>query len=207
MLVARMAPHARQIGEIDDVPAVGRGMREPVDAAVVGHLLEIAAVGADALSSVTDGVSNVAIGKEAGSAPAGLVANATVHASCNTFVGTQSGAADTSDPSNTVAVGYRALVKGAYALALGSGAQAKASGAVAIGTDNTAAAAQTTTANEIALGTALHRVKVAGRLNVAQRTPTSSADASGAVGDIVADDDYVYAKTSTGWKRAARGPR
>ena len=34
-------------------------------------------------------------------------------------------------------------------------------------------------------------------------TPTSSADANGNVGDIAWDDDYVYIKTSTGWKRAA----
>lgn len=32
-------------------------------------------------------------------------------------------------------------------------------------------------------------------------TPTSSADANGNVGDIAWDDNYIYVKTSTGWKR------
>ena len=57
--------------------------------------------------------------------------------------------------------------------------------------------------NEFVLGVAAHNIKVPGRLNVAQRTPTGSADASGTVGDIATDDSYVYVKTSTGWKRAA----
>ncbi len=34
-------------------------------------------------------------------------------------------------------------------------------------------------------------------------TPTGTADANGNVGDIAWDDDYVYLKTSTGWKRTA----
>ena len=34
-------------------------------------------------------------------------------------------------------------------------------------------------------------------------TPTGSADANGNVGDIAWDDDYMYMKTSAGWKRAA----
>jgi len=34
-------------------------------------------------------------------------------------------------------------------------------------------------------------------------TPTSSADPNGQVGDIAWDDNYIYVKTSTGWKRAA----
>lgn len=36
-----------------------------------------------------------------------------------------------------------------------------------------------------------------------QYTPTSSADTNGAVGDIAVDDNYMYYKTTTGWKRAA----
>lgn len=46
-------------------------------------------------------------------------------------------------------------------------------------------------------------LEVDGRLNVTPRTPTGSADATGTTGDIAADDNYVYVKTSTGWKRAA----
>ena len=34
-------------------------------------------------------------------------------------------------------------------------------------------------------------------------TPTSTADSYGGEGDIVYDDDYVYIKTSAGWKRSA----
>ncbi len=33
-------------------------------------------------------------------------------------------------------------------------------------------------------------------------TPTSSADVNGNVGDVSWDDDYIYIKTSTGWKRS-----
>ena len=34
-------------------------------------------------------------------------------------------------------------------------------------------------------------------------TPADSLDANGNVGDIAWDDDYIYLKTATGWKRAA----
>lgn len=34
-------------------------------------------------------------------------------------------------------------------------------------------------------------------------TPTSTADASGNVGDVSWDDNFIYIKTSTGWKRSA----
>ncbi len=33
-------------------------------------------------------------------------------------------------------------------------------------------------------------------------TPTSSTDTNGAVGDVAWDDDYIYIKTSVGWKRS-----
>lgn len=36
-----------------------------------------------------------------------------------------------------------------------------------------------------------------------QYTPTSSADSNGSAGDIAIDDNYIYFKTSTGWKRSA----
>jgi hypothetical protein len=39
--------------------------------------------------------------------------------------------------------------------------------------------------------------------SVTQYTPTSGADTAGSVGDLAADDNYVYTKTATGWKRAA----
>ena len=34
-------------------------------------------------------------------------------------------------------------------------------------------------------------------------TPTDSSDANGNVGDVAWDDNYIYIKTSTGWKRAS----
>lgn len=34
-------------------------------------------------------------------------------------------------------------------------------------------------------------------------TPTSSVDTSGVVGQLTVDDNYIYVKTSTGWKRSA----
>jgi hypothetical protein len=36
-----------------------------------------------------------------------------------------------------------------------------------------------------------------------QYTPASSSDTNGNKGDLAADDNYIYYKTSTGWKRAA----
>jgi hypothetical protein len=38
-----------------------------------------------------------------------------------------------------------------------------------------------------------------------QYTPTSSSDTNGNPGDIAVDDNYLYYKTSTGWKRTALG--
>jgi hypothetical protein len=38
---------------------------------------------------------------------------------------------------------------------------------------------------------------------VTQYTPTATADTNGAAGDVSVDDNYIYFKTSTGWKRAA----
>jgi hypothetical protein len=87
-------------------------------------------------------------------------------------------------------------------LAVGIGTVATKSGAVALGTDSAGFGASSTTADDFVLGTANHKVKVAGRLTVAQRTPTGSADAQGAVGDITSDGSYVYVKTVAGWKRA-----
>ena len=34
-------------------------------------------------------------------------------------------------------------------------------------------------------------------------TPSSTADPAGDQGDVAYDDNYIYVKTSTGWKRAA----
>ena len=39
-------------------------------------------------------------------------------------------------------------------------------------------------------------------LFVPEYTPTSSLDSKGKVGEIVRDDNYIYIKTSSGWKRS-----
>lgn len=36
-------------------------------------------------------------------------------------------------------------------------------------------------------------------------TPSSSADATGSIGDVRYDDNYIYIKTSAGWKRSSLG--
>lgn len=105
------------------------------------------AAGNSALRGVTDAAFNVGIGISAGYGPGGLTANATVHGANNTFIGYQSGASDATDPSNTTALGYRALVSGAGAVAVGSGAQAKAAGAIALGQGTVV-----TVANQFAIG-------------------------------------------------------
>ena len=64
-------------------------------------------------------------------------------------------------------------------------------------------AAQTTNDDDFVLGTEKHNVKVPGTLNIASYTPIGSADPTGQVGDITTDDNYIYVKTSTGWKRTA----
>jgi hypothetical protein len=49
---------------------------------------------------------------------------------------------------------------------------------------------------DVPSGDALLRLRVS-------KTPTSSADPSGSVGSFAWDDNYVYVKTSTGWKRSS----
>jgi hypothetical protein len=39
-------------------------------------------------------------------------------------------------------------------------------------------------------------------LTIPQYTPTSSSDVAGTLGNVSRDEDYIYIKTSTGWKRA-----
>jgi hypothetical protein len=147
------------------------------------------AVGAVSQFSLTTGQHNTGVGALSMYAGGGLAANATTTGSYQTCVGAHTGQASATQVDYIAALGYKAAVT--------------ASGGVAIGTDSGGAGAVAVAVNEFALGTANHLVKVRGRLNVAQRTPTGSADASGTVGDIASDDSYIYAKTSTGWKRAA----
>lgn len=160
-------------------------------------------IGAYALLGATTGEGNTGFGKSALYAPAGNAANATTTGSFNTAVGVEAGSAP--DASRTTAVGHQAVAAGPNSTALGANTSvsATANGGVAIGRDFTGVSAAATVANEFALGTGYHHVRVKGRLNVAPRTPSSSADTQGVVGDITSDDNYIYAKTSTGWKRSA----
>jgi len=120
------------------------------------------ALGSNALAANTTGSSNVAVGESAGFAPANVAANKTITGSRNTFIGYQSGAADASDPWQTVALGWWATVSGQYAVAIGAGVSAKGSGTVAIGCDSAGTSATATAANSFVLGTALHRYKMPG---------------------------------------------
>lgn len=159
------------------------------------------AVGGNALFAQTTGAYNTAIGMDAGYRVAGDVAKGTTTASYQVAIGYRAGCDATA--SYAVAIGSSAVASGYGSTAIGAGAVASGAGSVAIGRDNTSGVATASAVNEIALGTALHTVKIAGRLNVAQRTPTGSADTQGAVGDITSDADYLYVKTAAGWKRAA----
>lgn len=105
--------------------------------------------------------------------------------------------------SRGVGVGYAVTVTGDHAGVVGDTGQALGNGSWAYGVDSGGTAAQAPNDDDMVFGTANHNVQVPGRFNVAPRTPSSSADTQGMAGDIAADDDYVYVKTSTGWKRAA----
>ena len=161
------------------------------------------ALGHGTLYGLTSGSNNTAVGMEAGHRNLAGDARDTIVGNQNTFVGNRCAPAVGVDPSYTTGVGAGASLGADYATALGAKTVAAGAGSVAIGADSAGMGAATSTANEIALGTAMHTTKVPGRLNVARRTPTGSADAQGQVGDITSDDSYVYVKTSTGWKRAA----
>lgn len=158
------------------------------------------AFGYNAGTAVTTGAGNVHIGYEAAHLVAGAVTtDQTTTASNQVVVGRQSGG----NADQITAIGYFVKATGTNATAIGTKTSATANGSGAFGCDSAGTGAASSTQDELAIGTALHRVKIAGRLNVAQRTPSGSADAQGTTGDIAADDGYVYVKASTGWKRAA----
>jgi len=164
------------------------------------------AVGQNAMSGNTGatGTQNTALGCGAG--VTATSANTLTSGSSNTYLGYNTGLPSATQGGANTSVGFQALAGGTAtgrATAVGASTSASAAGAVAIGVDSAGTGASSAVTDQFALGTALHTVKVLGRLNVAPRTPTSGADSSGSVGDIVSDDNYVYAKTSTGWKRSA----
>jgi hypothetical protein len=170
--------------------------------AVGGHAsaggVRATAVGFEALA-VTHGV---AVGEDAIShQPYGIVIGCNADAFNDTFTeesGIAIGRESVVQKSDALALGRTAAANGVGAIAVGTAASANYDESVAIGGGAAAAAA-----DDFVLGVAAHKVKIAGRLNVAQRTPSGSADTQGAVGDITSDGGFVYVKTSSGWKRAA----
>lgn len=159
------------------------------------------AIGGNAGLSVSTGTAGTFVGKGAGYTNNSVTTDATTTATGQTCIGYEA----TTSASNgfSTAIGYRSKSRGYYSNAFGANTEASALGSAALFTDSTGAGASSTVQDTVALGTALHNIKIAGRLNVAQRTPTGTADSQGNVGDITSDDGYIYAKTSVGWKRAA----
>lgn len=120
------------------------------------------AVGYYALNGVTTGNNNTALGQVAGFQGNGVGGNKITTGSGNTMIGAQTGpnAGTLGAVINSTALGFNAQVGGNNAVALGAACVAGAAGAVAIGRDNSNASANTTTANVIALGTALHQIQI-----------------------------------------------
>ena len=137
-------------------------------------------LGNSAGRSITTGSGFVGVGADVGYLPGGTLANATTTGANQTLIGQQAGQGSATQRDDVVAIGYRALVDGNGAVAIGSGASAGAAGAVAIGRSSAGAAATTSTANDIALGVAAHRVTIAGTLNFAGTTATTVGAAGAA---------------------------
>lgn len=160
------------------------------------------AIGPESEANTSDGSSATALGYRAAAYANGSVTVGS-DARAHQEGGTSIGGATTAFGLYSTVLGNFAVAEDDYCLAVGANTDAAGAGSVTIGTDNAGNGAQATNPNDFVLGTALHHIQIPGRLNVARRTPTSSADTQGAVGDIASDDNYLYAKTSGGWKRAA----
>lgn len=158
-------------------------------------------VGSRAMNSLKTGNQNVAVGREAGLYP-NAVSLPTVTGSNNVFIGFRSGQTSSTQPDGAVAIGANATAT-TNATAIGIGASAQGTGSVAIGVDSDGTSAVATDQNEVVIGTIKHNVKVPGKLNIAQYTPLSTVDTQGSVGDFTSDANYIYVKTTSGWKRSA----
>ncbi len=158
-------------------------------------------VGSRAMNDLTKGNYNVAMGREAGLYP-NEVNNSTKTGSNNVFIGYRSGQSHNENTDESTAIGSYATARH-RGTAIGRKTKAGGVGSVAIGTDSAGDGATSFEENAFVLGTSKHHVEVLGKLNIAQYTPTSSADMQGKVGDITSDDNYIYIKTSVGWKRNA----
>lgn len=159
------------------------------------------AVGRRTQQYLTEGKGNIAIGKFAAAVKNNSYTNRSITANYQTIVGTESIQSSSVQADYLTTLGYQSEGT-SNATALGSKAQAKGVGSVAIGMDSDGDSAVANNQNDFVLGTSKHNVKIQGTLNLARYTPTSSADIRGVVGDITTDDNYIYTKTSTGWKRS-----
>jgi hypothetical protein len=154
------------------------------------------AVGINAGSSLTIGVSNTSVGFGAGAS--------IVSGYYNTQVG--SGAAGSSGASGTVALGYQTVAGFDYSTAIGYKANAQGAGAVAIGTDSGGGFATTIVANEMKFGTANHRYNFPGQLGAALNAGAKKITnlATPSAGTDAATMAYVDTKATaitpnTGW--------
>lgn len=159
----------------------------------VASNLTTQAVGSDSLAS---GDSAAAYGR--GAKADGTAAVAIGNGSTSSGNGSVSiGSGSWGSFSGNVALGASSNAYASEATALGYMADSSYEDSTAVGTRSA-----TTKAHQVMLGRATEEVTIPGTLNIARYTPTSSADTRGVVGDVTSDDDYFYAKTSTGWKRA-----
>jgi len=148
--------------------------------------------GINALINNTIGFHNVAIGANAGR----FISNGSTpltNPSYSIFIGTNTKALNDSS-SNEIVIGYNATGNGSNSATYGNSSITKhifPSGNAGFRTSNPTAIVDingTTGYNQLRLRTSY--------------TPTSSSDPNGNVGDITWDNDYIYVKTSLGWRRA-----
>lgn len=159
------------------------------------------AIGTLAGFSQTTGSPNVFIGFGAGYQSGGsATTDATVNGSAQTIIGYQAGSSPSAN--HTTAIGFKAKASGLNSTAIGSEVMASAAGSAALFRDSANTPAQSNVQDEVSLGTSLHRIKIVGKLNIASKTPIGTSDNTGVQGDITWDDNFVYVKTSNGWKRA-----
>lgn len=151
------------------------------------------AVGAESQREVITGRQNTSIGHGAlnknvtgiGNTAGGQLAGYNATGNHSVFLGFQSAYSPNSVGANATTTGFAQTLLGAltgqgsttarnYITCLGYKTTADGAGAVAIGTDSGGVGAAATTANEIALGTANHFVKVRGRTETAASTTTTA---------------------------------
>lgn len=157
-------------------------------------------VGSRAMNDLTTGSFNVAMGREAGLYP-NEVSNSTKTGSNNVFLGYRSGQSHNENTDESVAIGSYATAR-TKGTAIGRKTKAGGVGSVAIGIDSEGNGATTFNKNEFVLGTDNHRIKIKGKFNMPSYTPTGTSDTAGEIGDLAKDDNYIYVKTSVGWKRS-----